>query len=103
MFHCHYTCDVCQRVLDPIEDARYLLRISSCADVDGSDARIDDDRDYLEEINDLLECSGDLDDMRRDDDADEPVEYDLCSECRRKFSIETIGSRVVQILEFSEN
>jgi hypothetical protein len=57
----------------------------------------------LDEINDRLELSGALDDEPLDESGEEPAEYDLCSDCRRKFSLEPQGSRIVQILEFSEN
>jgi hypothetical protein len=90
-------------VLDPDEDVRYLLRISRCSNDDDVEGPIDDDRDYLDEINDRLELSGALDDEPLDESGEEPAEYDLCSDCRRKFSLEPQGSRIVQILEFSEN
>lgn len=103
MFHCYYTCDVCHRVLDPGEDVRYSLRITPSSDADDSDAKIDDDRDYLEEINDRLECTGSFDDMQLGDDVEEAAQYDLCSECRQRFSLESPPARVMPSLDFSEN
>ena len=103
MFHCYYTCDVCQRVLDPDVDVRYSLRIAPCADAEDGDGKIDDDRDYLEEISDQLECTGSLDDVPLECDSEEPVQYDLCSECRQRFSLESPTARIVPSLDFSEN
>src|SRR3990172_5352143 len=39
MFHCdcHYTCDVCQRVLDAERDQRCVLRITDSGDGGGDD------------------------------------------------------------------
>lgn len=106
MFHCYYTCDVCQRVLEPGEDKRYTLRISVSSNGEDADGQIDDDRDYLEELNDQLECEASFDDVSIVDEAeevDEPVEYDLCSECRQRFSLEAPTARAMQSLDFSEN
>jgi hypothetical protein len=105
MFHCdfHYTCDVCQRVLDAKEDARFVLRITSCGNGEDADRRVDDDRDYLEEIDDRLVCARDFDDDLVGEESDEEIEYDLCPECRQKFSLETLGRRAVPSLDFSDN
>ena len=102
MFHCecHYTCDVCHRVLDAKSDERYVLRISAC----GEDAQrgVEDDRDYLEEIDERLLGAADFDDDLMGDE-DEEITYDLCPECRRTFSLESLGRRVAPSLDFSQN
>src|SRR3990172_9769444 len=87
MFHCecHYTCDVCGRVLDAQADQRYVLRISACGDA--ADRGLEDDRDYLEEIDNRLLCALEFDDELVGDE-DEEIAYDLCPECRQKFSLE---------------
>jgi hypothetical protein len=103
MFHCYYTCDACQRVLDPKDEIRYVVRISPTIDLEDVGDPINDDRDYLDEINDQLESPTDGGDAPLEGDADEPVEYDLCSECRQKFSLESAGNRVIQSWGFSEN
>lgn len=105
MLHCdiHYTCDVCQRVLDANDDARFVLRITSCGQGEDADRRMDDDRDYLDEIDDRLLCARDFDDDLVGEENDEEVEYDLCPECRQKFSLESLGRRAVTSLDFSEN
>ena len=103
MFHCYYTCDVCQRVLDPDDDVRYSLRIAASSDADDRDGKIDHDRDYLEEMDDQLESAGSFDEAPLGGNGEEPVEYDLCSECRQRFSLQPPETRVVQSLDFSEN
>ena len=110
MFHyeCHYTCDVCQRVLDAASDQRYVLRINACgngASGGGEDAEnaLDDDRDYLEEIDDRLICARDLNEDLVGRECDDEVEYDLCPECRQKFSLEAMGRRATPSLDFSQN
>ncbi len=105
MFHCdcHYTCDVCQRLLDAESDQRYVLRITACGNGEDAGRTLDDDRDHLEEIYDRLICSGDFEDDLMGQECDEEVEYDLCPECRQKFSLDAIGRRVTPSLDFSQN
>ncbi len=105
MFHCdcHYTCDVCHRVLDAENDERYVLRITACGHGAEADRAVDDDRDYLEEIDDRLICARDFDDDLLGQDDDEEIEYDLCPECRQKFSLEALGRRAAPSLDFSQN
>ncbi len=105
MFHCdcHYTCDVCQRVLDAQTDERYVLRITSCAAGEEAECNVDDDRDYLEEIDDCLLSTHDFDEDLMGEEVEGEVEYDLCAECRRKFSLDSIGRRAAPSLDFSQN
>lgn len=105
MFHCdcHYTCDVCQRVLDAKSEPRYVLRITACGDGMEADRLLEDDRDYLEEIDDRLIGADDFaDDLLGEEGLDE-VEYDLCPECRQKVTLESLGRRSVPSLDFSPN
>jgi len=103
MFHCdcHYTCDVCQRELDPQQDRRYVLRITACDDND--DGGDDDDRDYLQEMHEMLECYGDFVETTADADPDLTIEYDLCRDCRRKFLLDPLPGRLAPQLDFSQN
>ncbi len=109
MFHCdcHYTCDVCQRVLDATSDTRFVLRIKACGNGasggEDADRELDDDRDYLEEIDDRLVCARDFDDDLLGQESEDEVEYDLCPECRQKFSLDSIGRRAAPSLDFSQN
>jgi hypothetical protein len=101
----HYVCDVCQRLLES-EDERYVLRMEACDETsDGRavDCKIDSDRDYLQEIDDLLERGGDLEDSQSLDEVDSPIEYHLCHECRQKFLLDPLGRHKRQQLDFSNN
>ena len=102
MFHCecHYTCDVCGRVLDATSGLRYVLRISACGDAASRD--VDDDRDYLEEIDQRLAGERDFNEELVGDE-DEEISYDLCADCRQKFSLERLGRRASPSLDFSQN
>src|SRR5207344_284987 len=55
----HYSCDCCKRVLDP-EDLRYVVKMEVYAAFDPSAmSEMDDDRDHLQEIQDILQRSED--------------------------------------------
>jgi hypothetical protein len=99
----HYTCDFCKRAIDPDEDLRYVVKIEISAAFDPTVADEDDDRDHLQEIQDLLEH---LESSRGDqlgDDVHQELHFDLCPECRRKFTKNPLGREVAKLLDFSEN
>ena len=53
----HYSCDCCKRVLDP-EDLRYVVKMEVYAAFDPSAMdELDDDRDHLQEIQEILQRS----------------------------------------------
>jgi hypothetical protein len=87
-------------VLDAKTGERYVLRISACGD--DVHRGMEDDRDYLEEIDHRLICAREFDDDLVGDE-DEEISYDLCSECRQKFSLERLGRRIAPSLDFSQN
>jgi hypothetical protein len=99
----HFTCDVCKRELDPDTDLRYVVRMEVYAALDRSDVVIDDDRDHLEEIDDMLEAGDDLDAGQTDGEAYQLMRFDLCSECRKRFLRDPLGRRLAQQLDFSQN
>jgi hypothetical protein len=89
--------------LDPADDARYVVRmeISQVIDPPGADEP-DDDRDYLEEMQEVLERMGDtLDDLAAA--TDRQLRFDLCPECARKFIKNPLGRDLAKTLEFSKN
>ena len=44
----HHSCDRCKRVIDPLEDLRYVVKLEVQAAMDPLDAdELEDDRDYL--------------------------------------------------------
>ncbi len=65
-----YSCDLCKRALDPQDDLRYVVKIEVYAAFDPSAAGADEeDRDNLEEIQDILE--------RLEDSASESIGDDV--------------------------
>jgi hypothetical protein len=100
----HYTCDLCKRELDPAEDLRYVVKIEVCAAFDPVVTEEEGDRDHLGEIQDLLEQLEETESDQLSDGVYQRLRFDLCPECRRKFSKDPLGREAVaKVLDFSNN
>ena len=97
-----YLCDMCKRDIDSDEDLRYVVKIEIFAAFDPL-AVEDDDRDHLQEIQDILERLEDAESDQIGDDVYQQLRFDLCPECRRKFLKSPLGRESAGILNFSEN
>jgi hypothetical protein len=100
----HYSCDRCRRPLDPEEDLRYVVKIEIQAAMEPLQADdLEDDRDHLLEIQEILE--------RMDDEACEAVSeevyqkrrFDLCPQCFRQFKKNPLGQEAKAAVDFSQN
>jgi hypothetical protein len=99
----HYTCDCCKRVLDPDTELRYVVRLEVYAAIDPTADPAADDRDHLEEIQDMLDqLEGDAD-SQLGDDVYSSRRYDLCAECRNLFVKNPLGRHALTGLDFSRN
>ena len=97
-----FSCDMCKREIDPEEDLRYVAKIELYAAFDPMVLE-EDDRDHLQEIQDILERAEDLESDQIGDDVYQQLRFDLCPECRRKFLKNPLGRESTKILNFSEN
>ena len=89
-----YSCDLCKRDLDPEDDLRYVVKMEVYAAFDPAAVNEDeDDRDHLQEIQDILERLDDADDDQIGDDVYQQLRFDLCPECRKKFLKNPLGRR----------
>lgn len=99
----HYTCDCCRRSIDAEIDLRYVVRMEVYAALDTAEDEADNDRDHLQEIQDILESLDDAQDGQIDDEVYRHVRFDLCSECRNRFVKNPLGRAMSQQLDFSQN
>ncbi len=97
----HYTCDLCRRELDPKEDLRYVVKIEIAAAFDPIAGDEEDDRDHLEEIQDLLEHLEEAHSNQIGEDVYQELRFDLCPECRKRFSKNPLGACAAKILDYS--
>lgn len=97
-----FSCDMCKRDIDPQEDLRYVIKIEIYAAFDPL-ALEEDDRDHLQEIQDILEQSEDAENDQIGEDVYQQLRFDLCPDCRKKFLRNPLGRESAKILNFSEN
>jgi len=100
----HYACDLCGRELDPHEDLRYVVRMEVYAAFDPMTSEEDpDDRDHLDEIQEILERMRDVEDPQIGNDVYQQLRFDLCPECRKRFVANPLAREAAKVLDFSEN
>lgn len=99
-----YCCDMCKRDLDPDDEIRYVVKIEISAAFDPQVTDDDeDDRDHLEEIQEMLERLAGGDDDRVSEDVYRELRFDLCAECHRRFLKNPLGREAAKALGFSNN
>src|ERR1700730_13123654 len=99
----HYSCDCCKKALDP-EDLRYVVKMEVYAAFDPSALdENDDDRDHLQEIQEILQRSEGAEEDQIGNDVYEQLRFDLCTECRKKFLKNPLGRELSKHFEFSKN
>jgi hypothetical protein len=95
---------LCKRELDPQDDLRYVVKVEVYAAFDPSAVDNDDeDRDHLEEIQDILERLEDSTSNEIGDDVYQQLRFDLCPECRKKFMKNPLGRETAKAFGFSSN
>ena len=99
----HYTCDGCHRSLNPENDLRYVVKMEVYVSLDPLEDEPEDDRDHLQEIQDILERLDDAESDEVGDDVYQQMRFDLCADCRRRFLRNPIGRGLAKQLNFSEN
>lgn len=101
----HYTCDRCRRVLDAAEDLRYVVKMEVYAAMDSVEegAYVDEDRDHLLEVHEILEQSDGVIDSSVGDEIYQKKRFDLCPECHRKFMKNPIAKERTPQFGFSQN
>ncbi|MGA2616505.1 MAG: hypothetical protein ABSF26_02780 [Thermoguttaceae bacterium] len=99
-----YSCDLCKRELDPEQDLRYVVKmeISAAFDPAVTDEE-QEDRDHLQEIQEILERLEDAEGDAVGDDVYQQLHFDLCPECRRKFIRNPLGREMAKAVGFSKN
>lgn len=109
----HYSCDLCKRLIDPEEDLRYVVKIEVFAAVDpidsdtvGSESSADnaeDDRDHLQEMQEILQRMDETEGEAVGEDVYQQLRFDLCPECRKKFTKNPLGRELSKHFDFSKN
>ncbi|MBX9791786.1 MAG: hypothetical protein K2Y37_22920 [Pirellulales bacterium] len=100
----HYSCDCCKRELDPEDNVRYVVKMEIAQEVQplGVD-ELDDDRDYLDEIQDALERLDEDELIDLGSAGARTMRFDLCADCAKRFLKNPLGRDLAKQLNFSEN
>jgi hypothetical protein len=99
----HYSCDMCKCELDPKHDVSYVVRMEVYPAPCNSDAAVDSDRDYLEEISEVLERFDEFeaDGLLPENDAHKRHRVELCRSCCERF-LEPLSRRSAPQFDFSK-
>ena len=99
----HFTCDCCKRPINTKQNLRYTVRLEVYASLDATEDDLDDERDHLQEIQDILERLDDSEDDQLGEDIYQQQRFDLCSDCRKRFMQNPLGWTNPAQLNFSQN
>lgn len=100
----HYTCDDCKREIDPAEELRYVVKMEVYAAMEPVEIDdVEEDRDHLLEIHEILERSFADGSECVSDDVYKKLRYDLCPRCHQKFMKNPIRREAAPQFGFSSN
>ena len=95
------------RVLRVIDGDTLLLvdvvRLEVYASLDPIEDELHDDRDHLQEIQEILDRLDDTQDDQICDDVYHHQRFDLCSECRKRYVSNPLARPTTHHLDFSQN
>ena len=99
-----YICDLCQCELDPQHDVSYVVRMEVYAAPSGEQAPIDDDRDHLEDFQEILERYDEFDPDGHllGNETYRKKQFDLCKQCANRFLQDPLGRQALQRFELSK-
>ncbi len=99
----HYTCDLCKRELGCEDSLRYVVKMEIYAAFDPVVVEDENDRDHLEEVQEMIDRMDDAEDPNLGEDVYQQLRFDLCPECRRKFCRNPLGRDVGKMFDLSSN
>ena len=98
-----YCCDRCKRTLEA-DELRYVIRLEVQAAMEPAEMDdVDDDRDHLLEIQEILERLEDGEGDAVGEDIYQRRRYNLCADCHRRFIENPLGAAASVHLPFSSN
>lgn len=100
----HFTCDLCGREMDAENELRFVVKLEVYAAFDPlAQDDVDEDRDHLQEIHEILERTDIADCAEIGEDVYQQLRFDLCPECRKRFVKNPLGRKHAEQFDFSQN
>lgn len=96
-----YICDLCQCEIDPHHETSFVVQMELYAAPSNDELRIDEDRDHLEDLNEVLERYDEFDEDGALAGADtyRKKRFDLCTNCAKRFMQDPLGRRAAERFE----
>jgi hypothetical protein len=89
--------------MDP-DELRYVVKLEIGAAMEPLEVNeLDDDRDQLLEVQEILERLDEAEDDKVGDDVYQQMRFDLCPRCCRKFRKNPLGKELSKQFDFSKN
>ena len=98
----HYSCDRCKLPIDS-EDFRFIVKIEIQATIQNGPQPIEDDRDHLVEIEEMLEKMERRNDPDVSDELYQRRTFDLCPTCYQKFARNPLSQEAKPQFGYSPN
>jgi hypothetical protein len=100
----HLSCDMCKCELDPKHDVSYVVRMEVYPTPSEADSAIDSDRDYLQDIEEVLQRYQEFeaDGVLPETDTYRRKRFDLCPACCERFLQQPLGTRGAPQFDFSK-
>lgn len=100
----HHSCDRCKRMIDTEDELRYVVKLEVIAAMEPAEVdEIEDDRDHLLEVQEILERLEAGEDENVGDEIYQKKHFDLCASCYRDFIKNPLGREQPVHLGFSQN
>ncbi len=99
----HYSCDRCRRSIELDEEIRYSVKVEVQVALDSSEFETHEDREHLEELNEILERLDDSEKEEISQFAYQVRRFDLCSDCHREYIQNPLAIDSTAKVGFSEN
>ena len=99
-----YICDFCQCEIDPQHETSYVLQMELYAAPAADEVRMDEDRDHLDEFQEVLERFDEFDEEGAlvGNDTYRKKRFDLCPACCKRFLQDPLGRRAAERYELSK-
>jgi hypothetical protein len=99
-----YICDLCQCEIDPQHESSYVVQMELYAAPSPEEVRMDEDRDHLEDFNEVLERYDEFDEegVLVGKDTYRKQRFDLCGNCCKRFCQDPLGKNSAERFSLSK-